>query len=85
MKYITLINLCCCLGTFAIEALSTGTENRLGACIATTSGDDNAKMILVGCNDTDPKQKWTYTLKGSLIVCNVFFAVVKNNFCEQRI
>ena len=55
-------------GTFGIEALQTGSENRLGGCISTTSSNNDAALKLMACNDKDEKQRWTYTLDGKLIV-----------------
>ncbi|XP_065060118.1 uncharacterized protein LOC135687479 [Rhopilema esculentum] len=54
-------------GHFGIEATITGMELRLGACVAVTDSNANSKLVLKGCNSTDPKQQWAYTLKGSLI------------------
>lgn len=56
------------LGTFGIEATLTGYELRLGSCLAVENSNENSKLILKGCNDTDTKQQWSFTLKGGLIV-----------------
>ncbi|XP_066934153.1 uncharacterized protein [Clytia hemisphaerica] len=54
-------------GTFGIEALQTGTENRLGGCIAALTKGDNGALKLLACNEKDERQRWTYTLHGRLI------------------
>ncbi|XP_047124114.1 uncharacterized protein LOC101237974 isoform X1 [Hydra vulgaris] len=54
-------------GTFGIESLRTRSESRLGACIAAPTTDVNEEMVLIACNNTDERQRWTHTLHGMLI------------------
>uniref|UniRef100_A0A7M5WWB1 Hemicentin-1 n=2 Tax=Clytia hemisphaerica TaxID=252671 RepID=A0A7M5WWB1_9CNID len=54
-------------GTFGIEALNTGDENRLGACLGALTTKDNGVVKLLPCNETDERQRWLYTLDGKLI------------------
>eukprot|EP00794_Sanderia_malayensis_P009954 gene9954-10974_t len=54
-------------GIFGIESTQTGDDERLGACLAVLDKREHTRLVLTGCNETDPKQQWTYTLKGSLI------------------
>jgi len=53
--------------TFGIESLQTAGEIRVGSCITALTTRDKAQLVLVGCNSTDERQQWTYTLKGALI------------------
>eukprot|EP00795_Rhopilema_esculentum_P012584 gene12584-3284_t len=54
-------------GAFGIESTQSGEGSRLGSCMAVTDKTSGSKIVLKGCNSTDTKQQWTYTLKGAII------------------
>lgn len=56
------------LGAFGIESTQSGDGVRLGSCLTVADKSAGSKVSLTGCNDTDTKQQWTYTLKGGIIV-----------------
>ena len=44
------------------------------------SKEDGALIKVTGCNDTDERQNWAYTLKGQVMVSwSVLFAVCRRN------
>lgn len=53
---------------FLIENQQSATDDRRGPCLYVDSKTDGAKIKVTGCNDTDEKQNWAYTLKGQIMV-----------------
>ncbi|XP_067053119.1 uncharacterized protein [Acropora muricata] len=52
---------------FLIENQQSATDDRRGACLFVDSKTDGASIKVTGCNDTDERQSWAYTLKGQIM------------------
>ena len=59
---------CGFLEIFLIENQQSATDNRRGPCLFVGSKTDGALIKVTGCNDTDERQNWAYTLKGQIMV-----------------
>ena len=53
---------------FLIENQQSATDDTRGACLYVESKTDGALIKVTGCNDTDERQNWAYTLKGQVMV-----------------
>lgn len=53
---------------FLIENQQSATDDRRGPCLYVDSKTDGAYVKVTGCNETDEKQNWVYTLKGQIMV-----------------
>ncbi|XP_022792631.1 uncharacterized protein LOC111331727 [Stylophora pistillata] len=51
--------------TFLIENQQAATDSRTGACLYVDSKSE-ADIKVTGCNETDDRQNWAYTLKGQI-------------------
>ena len=58
----------CFVEIFLIENQQSATETRRGPCLYVDSKTDGAHIKVTGCNDTDERQNWAYTLKGQVMV-----------------
>ena len=58
----------CTLEIFLIENQQSATDDRRGACLFVDSKTDGALIKVTGCNYTDERQNWAYTLKGQIMV-----------------
>ncbi|KAK3701098.1 hypothetical protein QZH41_015878, partial [Actinostola sp. cb2023] len=52
---------------FAIENQQSATDDRKGGCLYAESKTKNTYIKVTGCNNTDERQLWAYTLKGQLM------------------
>ena len=53
---------------FLIENQQSATDDRRGPCLHVDSKTDGALIKVTGCNETDERQNWAYTLKGQIMV-----------------
>lgn len=53
---------------FLIENQQSATDHRYGPCLYVDSKADDALIKVTGCNETDVRQRWTYTQKGQIMV-----------------
>ena len=53
---------------FLIENQQSATDDRRGPCLFVDSKADGAHIKVTGCNETDERQNWVYTLKGQIMV-----------------
>lgn len=53
---------------FLIENQQSATDGRRGPCLFVDSKTDGALIKVTGCNETDERQNWVYTLKGQIMV-----------------
>ncbi|XP_048580608.1 uncharacterized protein LOC5507741 isoform X2 [Nematostella vectensis] len=51
---------------FSIENQQAATDDRKGGCLFVDSKNENAAVKVTGCNSTDDRQVWSYTIKGQL-------------------
>ncbi|XP_058970157.2 uncharacterized protein [Pocillopora verrucosa] len=51
---------------FLIENQQSATDDIFGPCLYVDSKDDGALIKVTGCNETDERQNWAYTLKGQI-------------------
>ena len=58
----------CVVEIFLIENQQSATESRRGPCLFVDSKGDGALIKVTGCNDSDERQSWAYTLKGQVMV-----------------
>ena len=65
---ITVVVFICVVEIFLIENQQSATDDRRGPCLYVDSKTDGALIKVTGCNDTDEKQNWAYTLKGQIMV-----------------
>lgn len=56
---------------FLIENQQSATDDIFGPCLYVDSKDDGALIKVTGCNETDERQNWAYTLKGQIQVCSL--------------
>ena len=68
LKMYQLWVLCSALEIFLIENQQSATDDRRGPCLYVDSKRDGAYIKVTGCNETDEKQNWVYTLKGQIMV-----------------
>ena len=53
---------------FLIENQQSASDDRRGACLYAESKTSGANIKTTGCNETDERQNWAYTLKGQIMV-----------------
>ena len=53
---------------FLIENQQSATDDRRGPCLYVDSKTDGSYIKVTGCNETDERQNWVYTLKGQIMV-----------------
>ena len=53
---------------FLIENQQSATDYRYGPCLYVDSKTDGDSIKVTGCNETDERQNWAYTLKGQVKV-----------------
>ena len=58
----------CIAEIFLIENQQSATDTIRGPCLFVDSKTDGANIKVTGCNDTDERQNWAYTLKGQIMV-----------------
>ena len=58
----------CVVEIFLIENQQSATDDRRGPCLYVDSKTDSARIKVTGCNETDERQNWAYTLKGQIMV-----------------
>lgn len=51
-----------------IENQQSATDTRRGPCLSVDSKTDGALIKVTGCNETNERQNWAYTLKGQVMV-----------------
>ncbi|XP_068704567.1 uncharacterized protein [Montipora foliosa] len=51
---------------FLIENQQSATDDRYGPCLYVDSKDEGSFIKVTGCNETDDRQNWAYTLKGQV-------------------
>ncbi|KAJ7381185.1 hypothetical protein OS493_004785 [Desmophyllum pertusum] len=52
---------------FLIENQQSATDDRHGPCLYVESKTDGVLVKVTGCNETDERQNWAYTLKGQVM------------------
>ncbi|KAJ7381174.1 hypothetical protein OS493_004773 [Desmophyllum pertusum] len=52
---------------FLIENQQSATDDRHGPCLYVDSKTDGVLVKVTGCNETDERQNWAYTLKGQVM------------------
>lgn len=59
-----------------IENQQSATDDRRGACFFVESKTDGALIKVTGCNDTDERQNWAYTMKGQIMVSSIVIDII---------
>lgn len=59
-----------------IENQQSATDDRRGACFFVESKTDGALIKVTGCNDTDERQNWAYTMKGQIMVSSIVVDII---------
>ena len=57
---------------FLIENQQSATDDRYCPCLYVNSKTDGERIKVTGCNTTDERQVWSYTVKGQIQVCELF-------------
>ena len=58
----------CTSEIFLIENQQSATDYIRGPCLFVDSKEDGSHIKVTGCNSTNERQNWAYTLKGQIMV-----------------
>ena len=74
----------CPIEQFLIENQQSATDDRYGACLYVGSKMDGDRIKVTGCNETDERQNWAYTLKGQIQVCKLALGLYRTRRVDNR-